>query len=100
MFARVALILQSAVRASANRRAMAYVPAVVGDAFKAVDTPALLLDMDLFDANCHTLARRLRAARANERVTVRPHAKVCQLAHHQHQNHHHFITISIPMLRL
>jgi D-serine deaminase-like pyridoxal phosphate-dependent protein len=47
-----------------------WIPARVGDAVSDVDTPALILDLDRFEAN---LARLMNAV--NGRVTVRPHSK-------------------------
>jgi len=46
-------------------------PALPGDALEAVDTPALLLDLDSFEANLDRLASRL----AGTGVGLRPHAK-------------------------
>ncbi len=46
-------------------------PARVGDALADVDTPALIVDLDKFDAN---LARLMQAV-AGRNVRVRPHAK-------------------------
>jgi 3-hydroxy-D-aspartate aldolase len=47
------------------------VPAAIGDAIDAIDTPALLLDLDAFEAN---LARMAETARSLG-VALRPHAK-------------------------
>jgi D-serine deaminase-like pyridoxal phosphate-dependent protein len=46
-------------------------PAATGDRLQDVDTPALILDLDRFEANLE----RMRAAMAGCRVRVRPHAK-------------------------
>lgn len=46
-------------------------PAAVGDAVEAVDTPALLVDLDAFEANLQTMADRVAAAG----LRLRPHAK-------------------------
>ncbi|MFN7001373.1 MAG: alanine racemase, partial [Elioraea tepidiphila] len=46
-------------------------PALPGDAEDAIDTPALLLDLDAFEANLDTMARLLAGTRAK----LRPHAK-------------------------
>lgn len=46
-------------------------PAVIGAALADVDTPALLLDLDAFERNLHTLSATL----AGLPVRVRPHAK-------------------------
>ena len=46
-------------------------PAEIGIALEAVDTPALLIDLDAFDENL----RRLAAAVADSQVRLRPHAK-------------------------
>ncbi len=48
-----------------------WVPARVGDALADVDTPALIVDLDRFDANLG----RLMQAVAGRNVRVRPHAK-------------------------
>jgi D-serine deaminase-like pyridoxal phosphate-dependent protein len=59
-----------------------WMPAQPGDALSDVDTPALILDLDRFDAN---LARMMDAAR-DAGVRVRPHAKShksLQIAHRQ-----------------
>src|SRR5512144_1077781 len=48
-----------------------WVPARVGDALADVDTPALVVDLDKFDANLG----RLMQAVAGRNVRVRPHAK-------------------------
>lgn len=48
-----------------------WIPAHIGDALAAVDTPALILDLDKFEAN---LARLMNAV-AGRGVRVRPHAK-------------------------
>ena len=48
-----------------------WVPARVGDALADVDTPALIVDLDKFDANIG----RLMQAVAGRNVRVRPHAK-------------------------
>jgi D-serine deaminase-like pyridoxal phosphate-dependent protein len=49
----------------------AWIPAQPGMALEDVDTPALLLDLDLFERNL----RRLANAAAAARVRLRPHAK-------------------------
>ena len=57
-------------------------PAQPGDAMADVDTPALILDLDRFDANL----RRMMSAAASAGVRVRPHAKShksLQIAHRQ-----------------
>jgi D-serine deaminase-like pyridoxal phosphate-dependent protein len=48
-----------------------WIPARVGDALADVDTPALIVDLDKFDAN---LGRMMQAV-AGRGVRVRPHAK-------------------------
>jgi D-serine deaminase-like pyridoxal phosphate-dependent protein len=48
-----------------------WVPARIGDALADVDTPALIVDLDRFDANIG----RLMQAVAGRNVRVRPHAK-------------------------
>jgi D-serine deaminase-like pyridoxal phosphate-dependent protein len=48
-----------------------WIPARPGMALDDIDTPALLLDLDLFEQNLH----RLMSAAAAARVRVRPHAK-------------------------
>ena len=55
-------------------------PAKVGDNLSAVDTPALLLDLDAFEANCGALKARLAAARGANDVLARPHAKALKCA--------------------
>jgi len=47
-------------------------PAQVGQRLDEVDTPALILDLDAFEANLDSLSRSL----AGKRVRVRPHAKM------------------------
>lgn len=57
-------------------------PAQPGDALADIDTPALVLDLDRFDAN----VQRMMAAAAATGVRVRPHAKThkcLQIAHRQ-----------------
>jgi len=49
---------------------MTRAPASVGQRVEEVDTPALVLDLDAFEANLATLA-----ASTKDRVRVRPHAK-------------------------
>ena len=49
---------------------MTRAPASVGQRVEEIDTPALLLDLDAFEANLATLAASVR-----NRVRVRPHAK-------------------------
>jgi D-serine deaminase-like pyridoxal phosphate-dependent protein len=59
-----------------------WMPAQPGDAMADVDTPALILDLDRFDANL----RRMMSAAATAGVRVRPHAKShksLQIAHRQ-----------------
>ena len=46
-------------------------PALPGDALDAIDTPALLLDLDAFEANLDAMARHV----AGTGVALRPHAK-------------------------
>jgi 3-hydroxy-D-aspartate aldolase len=46
-------------------------PAAVGDALAAIDTPALVLDLEAFEANLAALGDSLRG----RKVRVRPHAK-------------------------
>lgn len=46
-------------------------PASVGDPVEDVDTPALLVDLDAFEANLRTMADRVAAAG----LALRPHAK-------------------------
>ncbi len=48
-----------------------WIPARVGDALMDVDTPALILDLDRFEANLG----RLMSAVKGHNVSVRPHAK-------------------------
>jgi D-serine deaminase-like pyridoxal phosphate-dependent protein len=48
-----------------------WVPAREGDRLQDVDTPALILDLDRFEANLG----RMRDAAAESRVRLRPHAK-------------------------
>jgi D-serine deaminase-like pyridoxal phosphate-dependent protein len=59
-----------------------WMPAQPGDAMVDVDTPALILDLDRFDANL----RRMMSTAATAGVRVRPHAKShksLQIAHRQ-----------------
>jgi D-serine deaminase-like pyridoxal phosphate-dependent protein len=59
-----------------------WMPAQPGEAMVDIDTPALLLDLDCFDAN----VERMMAAAAAAGVRVRPHAKShksLQIAHRQ-----------------
>jgi D-serine deaminase-like pyridoxal phosphate-dependent protein len=59
-----------------------WMPAQPGDAMADVDTPALILDLDRFDANLW----RMMSAAASAGVRVRPHAKShksLQIAHRQ-----------------
>ena len=49
----------------------AYPPATVGMPLAEVDTPALILDLDVFEANL----KRLKESLAGSNVKVRPHAK-------------------------
>jgi 3-hydroxy-D-aspartate aldolase len=46
-------------------------PANIGDAFDDIDTPALIVDLDAFDANLNAMAAFAKAAG----VRLRPHAK-------------------------
>lgn len=46
-------------------------PALPGDALDAIDTPALLIDLDAFEANLDRMAARV----AGTGVSLRPHAK-------------------------
>jgi len=48
-----------------------WIPAAPGDRLDDVDTPALILDLDRFEANIE----RMRSAAAARNVRVRPHAK-------------------------
>jgi D-serine deaminase-like pyridoxal phosphate-dependent protein len=48
-------------------------PAKAGDRLGAVDTPALLLDMDLFDRNCASLCALLDGTGVTARVHVKAH---------------------------
>ncbi|HZA96038.1 MAG TPA: DSD1 family PLP-dependent enzyme, partial [Burkholderiaceae bacterium] len=48
-----------------------WIPARVGDALMDVDTPALILDLDRFEANL----LRLMSAVKGHGVAVRPHSK-------------------------
>jgi len=48
-----------------------WMPAAPGDRLQDVDTPALILDLDRFEAN----VERMREAAAKHNVRVRPHAK-------------------------
>src|SRR5688500_4878714 len=48
-----------------------YPPATIGAPLSEVDTPALLLDLDVFESNL----RRLNDSLAGRKVAVRPHAK-------------------------
>jgi D-serine deaminase-like pyridoxal phosphate-dependent protein len=48
-----------------------WIPAAEGDRLRDVDTPALILDLERFDAN----VARMREAAAHLNVRVRPHAK-------------------------
>ena len=71
------LLLRSAARVDATRAAriesavMSYVPARVGDAVADVETPALLLDLDVAEANIV----RLQQITAGTAARPRPHAK-------------------------
>ncbi len=59
-----------------------WMPAQPGDALADIDTPALVLDLDCFDANLE----RMMAAASAAGVRVRPHAKAhksLQIAHRQ-----------------
>ncbi len=65
---------RSSVLADAGaRRAVPvdWIPAQPGDAIKDIDTPALILDLDKFEAN----VKRLADFASRARVRVRPHAK-------------------------
>jgi 3-hydroxy-D-aspartate aldolase len=59
-----------------NRNTVQEAPAAVGDAIEDVDTPALLVDLDAFEANLRTMA--VRVAKAGLRL--RPHAKTHKCA--------------------
>ena len=48
-------------------------PATIGDALCDVDTPALCVDLEIFEKNCDSLADRMLPFAG--RVAVRPHAK-------------------------
>jgi D-serine deaminase-like pyridoxal phosphate-dependent protein len=48
-------------------------PARIGDMLSDVDTPALCIDLDIFERNCDTLADRMLPYAG--RVSIRPHAK-------------------------
>jgi 3-hydroxy-D-aspartate aldolase len=48
-------------------------PAKIGDSLMDVDTPALCVDMDVFEKNCDSLADRMLPFAG--RVSVRTHAK-------------------------
>ncbi|GBF95163.1 hypothetical protein Rsub_07876 [Raphidocelis subcapitata] len=60
------------VRAAASFAAADAPPARVGDPISAVDTPALIFDLDVFEANC---ARMRQSMAAFPGVSIRPHAK-------------------------
>jgi D-serine deaminase-like pyridoxal phosphate-dependent protein len=51
--------------------AMDWVPAQPGDPLREIDTPALILELDKFEAN----VKRMADFASNARVRVRPHAK-------------------------
>jgi len=51
-------------------------PAAIGDAIEDIDTPALLVDLDAFEANLKTMADRVAAAG----LRFRPHAKTHKCA--------------------
>jgi D-serine deaminase-like pyridoxal phosphate-dependent protein len=55
---------------------MDWVPAQAGDPIKDIDTPALILDLDKFEANL----KRMADFGSRARVRVRPHAKVHKCA--------------------
>ena len=50
---------------------MQHVPAQVGDPLAAVETPALIVDVAMLEANLDAMARAARAAG----IRLRPHAK-------------------------
>jgi D-serine deaminase-like pyridoxal phosphate-dependent protein len=50
---------------------MSPAPAAVGQAVEEIDTPALVLDLDAFEANLRTMNESLRG----RKIRVRPHAK-------------------------
>jgi D-serine deaminase-like pyridoxal phosphate-dependent protein len=59
-----------------------WIPAQPGDPIKQIDTPALVLDLDKFEANL----KRMSEFAANARVRVRSHAKThkcVEIAHRQ-----------------
>ena len=61
---------------------MDWVPAQPGDPIKEIDTPALILDLDKFEANL----KRMTDFAASAHVRVRPHAKIhkcAEIAHRQ-----------------
>jgi D-serine deaminase-like pyridoxal phosphate-dependent protein len=61
---------------------MDWVPAQPGDSIKDIDTPALVLDLDKFEANLQRMSDFVRASR----VRVRPHTKThkcVEIAHRQ-----------------
>jgi D-serine deaminase-like pyridoxal phosphate-dependent protein len=61
---------------------MDWVPAQAGDSINDIDTPALILDLDKFEANL----QRMSAFSARSRVRVRSHAKAhksVEIAHRQ-----------------
>lgn len=71
--ARAAVRRRPLARALSRRMAVADPPARVGDALADVDTPALLVDLDAFEANVRLLDESLDGV--PETVRVRPHIK-------------------------
>lgn len=87
----VSLVKLTALAAAAARPASSlasplvaprWQPAAPGDRVSSgdVDTPALLLNLDVMEANCHALKERLEAARGRSNVLARPHAKALKCA--------------------
>jgi len=62
---------------AAGRPAATPAPARVGDLVDAVDTPALIIDLDAFERNLTRMAARVEAmrARGDASLRLRPHAK-------------------------
>ena len=69
---------QSAPQDAGARRSIPndWIPAQPGDPIQDIDTPALILDLDKFEANL----KRMSDFAAHARVRVRPHAKVHKCA--------------------
>ena len=55
---------------------MDWIPAQAGDSIKDIDTPALILDLDKFEANM----KRMTEFAGGSRVRIRPHAKIHKCA--------------------